>query len=62
MREIQNQEQLDGNVQHSFAPCVCPPIFSDEALPFLPCHYFDYIGGTSTGACVVSARCWPSGH
>ena len=22
---------------------------TDEACRYLPCHYFDYIGGTSTG-------------
>lgn len=56
MREIQRQEQLDGDIQHSFHPCDRPADFLGEDVPFLPCHYFDYIGGTSTGAYAVSSH------
>lgn len=48
----------EGSSQHtlsSFNPCD-PPLdfcYSKSAdSRFLPCHYFDYVGGTSTGACV----------
>lgn len=37
----------------SFSPCVEPRDFSysqSAESHFLPCHYFDYISGTSTGA------------
>lgn len=37
----------------SFSPCTEPPNVSHledgEYTPYLPCHYFDYITGTSTG-------------
>jgi hypothetical protein len=26
-----------------------PPDTVDQSTTFLPCHYFDYVGGTSTG-------------
>lgn len=55
MEKIQEREnQLDGSCQHSFHPCPSPTSVSHLPQPyfnpFLPCHYFDYIGGTSTGA------------
>lgn len=54
IQEIQNEERrLQGKIKSSFYPCDCPPTYSEVATPFLPCHYFDYIGGTSTGACVM---------
>jgi hypothetical protein len=36
----------------SFSPCGQPRHMSHCLMftPFLPCHYFDYICGTSTGA------------
>jgi len=35
----------------SFSPCPVPANLShlDRYQPYLPCHYFDYICGTSTG-------------
>ncbi|KAI0443750.1 acyl transferase/acyl hydrolase/lysophospholipase [Xylaria telfairii] len=54
----------DGATKSSFHPCQRPENVSHltnqdnldnptEYTPFLPCHYFDYIGGTSTGALVA---------
>ncbi|KAI0884481.1 FabD/lysophospholipase-like protein [Annulohypoxylon maeteangense] len=43
----------------SFSPCCEPRNLShrdgneDGYTPFLPCHYFDYIGGTSTGGLIA---------
>jgi hypothetical protein len=40
----------------SFSPCEKPLDASYSTEPqsrFLPCHYFDYISGTSTGAFVI---------
>ncbi|RYC58480.1 hypothetical protein CHU98_g7726 [Xylaria longipes] len=54
----------DGATRSSFHPCEKPDDVSHltngnnlgnptEYTPFLPCHYFDYIGGASTGALVA---------
>ncbi|KAI6090917.1 FabD/lysophospholipase-like protein [Hypoxylon rubiginosum] len=41
----------------SFSPCTEPPNVSHledgEYTPYLPCHYFDYITGTSTGGLIA---------
>ncbi|KAI1751776.1 acyl transferase/acyl hydrolase/lysophospholipase [Xylaria castorea] len=62
MQVIRNFEVAeDGATRSSFHPCETPNNVSHltnpgnldnhtEYTPFLPCHYFDYIGGTSTGA------------
>jgi hypothetical protein len=61
MQHIQEEEQLaeqrkPNNTAHnlsSFSPCEQPRDCSVSTIPesrFLPCHYFDYISGTSTGA------------
>jgi len=59
MENERNGKQLIG--WSSFSPCEYPPIQrGGESEPrlihelhedqlFLPCHYFTYIGGTSTG-------------
>lgn len=55
------KEEIDLNVNEgphhdnlsSFSPCIEPKDFSyctKLESRFLPCHYFDYISGTSTGA------------
>lgn len=54
--------------ESSFSPCEYPPIevngkivarnpdsLDDDQL-YLPCHYFTFIGGTSTGGYVVLAK------
>ncbi|OTB05864.1 hypothetical protein M426DRAFT_21595 [Hypoxylon sp. CI-4A] len=42
----------------SFSPCKEPSNLSHRSdksyTPFLPCHYFDYIGGTSTGGLIAT--------
>ncbi|KAK0713705.1 acyl transferase/acyl hydrolase/lysophospholipase [Lasiosphaeria miniovina] len=40
----------------SFSPCGQPRHMSHcpTFRPYLPCHYFDYIGGTSTGALITT--------
>ena len=59
------EKRLDRNIESSFSPCIYKPTsahtsnpgaiiasptqgLSDSAL-FLPCHYFNYAAGTSTG-------------
>ncbi|KAI3317965.1 FabD/lysophospholipase-like protein [Xylariaceae sp. AK1471] len=43
--------EVPDNVSHLVNPNnLVNPI---EYTPFLPCHYFDYIGGTSTGALIA---------
>ncbi|GAW17106.1 hypothetical protein ANO14919_065560 [Xylariales sp. No.14919] len=59
IREIETNQ--DGATRSSFHPCKKPDNVSHlsnllnqtEYTPFLPCHYFDYIGGTSTGALIA---------
>ncbi|KAI0406026.1 acyl transferase/acyl hydrolase/lysophospholipase [Xylaria palmicola] len=65
MREIRRFEIAeDPRTQSSFHPCQRPDFVSHlvgannvdnptEYTPYLPCHYFDYIGGTSTGALIA---------
>ncbi|KAI0912099.1 hypothetical protein F4823DRAFT_583249 [Ustulina deusta] len=65
MRVIRDFETAeDGTTRSSFHPCEKPNDVSHlsnlnnldnptEYTPFLPCHYFDYIGGTSTGALIA---------
>ena len=59
IRDVEGRE--DSATSSSFYPCDKPDNVSQlanisnldnptEYTPFLPCHYFDYIGGTSTGA------------
>lgn len=62
MQVIRDVEiDCNGATKSSFHPCQKPDHVSHltnqdnldnqaEYTPFLPCHYFDYIGGTSTGA------------
>ena len=33
-----------------------------EPSPWLPCHYFDYVAGTSTGGCVSYTMYLPAQH
>ncbi|KAI0540646.1 acyl transferase/acyl hydrolase/lysophospholipase [Xylaria digitata] len=62
IKELETAE--DGTIRSSFHPCEKPDNVSQlsnrnnldnaaEYTPFLPCHYFDYIGGTSTGALIA---------
>jgi len=52
-----SQQEGDANpVQSSYDPCEplpdashIPPKSRTESADFLPCHYFDFICGTSTG-------------
>ncbi|KAI1850224.1 hypothetical protein JX266_004082 [Neoarthrinium moseri] len=58
MEEVQKVEkERDEGTHSSFAPCAEPErvshLRSEEYTHFLPCHYFDYIGGTSTGALIT---------
>ncbi|KAK8088570.1 FabD/lysophospholipase-like protein [Apiospora hydei] len=56
MKKIKEIERGHGT-RHSFHPCEPPEVFSQlgggDFTPFLPCHYFDLIGGTSTGALIA---------
>jgi len=48
-----DQEEGVKGLQSSFSPCKEPANVSHITGPYthyLPCHYFDYIAGTSTGA------------
>ncbi|KAI1303287.1 acyl transferase/acyl hydrolase/lysophospholipase [Xylaria venustula] len=54
------EREEDGKTRSSFHPCEKPINVSQlpnlnnlDNTPFLPCHYFDYIGGTSTGALIA---------
>lgn len=54
MREAAvHEKRLDESSRSSFDPCHTPESLSqlspDSFTPYLPCHYFDYIAGTSTG-------------
>ena len=54
-RDQDEDEKLGRTGVHeksSFAPCGEPLNVSHcpKYTHYLPCHYFDYIGGTSTGA------------
>ncbi|KAJ3569778.1 hypothetical protein NPX13_g5963 [Xylaria arbuscula] len=62
IRDVEWRE--DSETRSSFHPCDEPDNVSQLAnlssldnparyTPFLPCHYFDYIGGTSTGALIA---------
>ncbi|KAF2973369.1 hypothetical protein GQX73_g231 [Xylaria multiplex] len=59
IKEFETAE--DGTIRSSFHPCEKPDNVSQLSnlnnaaayTPFLPCHYFDYIGGTSTGALIA---------
>lgn len=64
MEEIQNTElAIDGTTSSWDSPLRETPLNEDEAQPenqprsstdaYLPCHYFDYIGGTSMGGYVL---------
>lgn len=51
--EIENEGEDTGSTcSHSFNPEPFPWNLAENNRigRFLPCHYFDYIGGTSTGA------------
>ncbi|KAK8055780.1 hypothetical protein PG993_001007 [Apiospora rasikravindrae] len=56
MGKIKEIERRHGT-RHSFHPCEPPEVISQlgggDFTPFLPCHYFDLIGGTSTGALIA---------
>ena len=57
MKEIEHIETTqEPAVCTSFAPCEKPQHVSSipDKGNFLPCHYFDYIGGTSTGGRVMA--------
>ncbi|KAI0452792.1 FabD/lysophospholipase-like protein [Xylaria acuta] len=57
--ELIKLEELsrDEPARSSFHPCEAPRNISQISqtpdTPFLPCHYFDYIAGTSTGALIT---------
>ncbi|MCJ1357653.1 MAG: hypothetical protein MMC33_007649 [Icmadophila ericetorum] len=62
MGYIGREEAAQENAQlHSFAPESHPDVVSQVSLTeeaklhqrYLPCHYFDYIGGTSTGGLIA---------
>ncbi|KAK6843011.1 FabD/lysophospholipase-like protein [Apiospora arundinis] len=51
------EEAMDDDARSSFHPEHAPSAISQltyaSATHFLPCHYFDLIGGTSTGALIA---------
>ncbi|KAI1317485.1 FabD/lysophospholipase-like protein [Xylariaceae sp. FL0255] len=57
MKQIQREEQeINQEVTSSFHPHGEPLNVSrlhKPYTPFLPCHYFDYVAGTSTGALIA---------
>ncbi|KAJ8125377.1 hypothetical protein O1611_g8262 [Lasiodiplodia mahajangana] len=54
MQEIEEEERKqDQRVTSSFHPCEVPLNVSQKETAFLPCHYFDYVAGTSTGALIT---------
>jgi len=59
MKEIEKVEKItDPQVHSSFHPEEYRPCYLNKVpdhltrCRYLPCHYFDYIGGTSTGGYV----------
>ncbi|KAI1159335.1 acyl transferase/acyl hydrolase/lysophospholipase [Nemania serpens] len=57
MQAIKAEEEIrDREVRSSFHPCDEPlnvsQISQEPGTAFLPCHYFDYVAGTSTGALI----------
>ncbi len=44
-----DETQLDLQRAHSKMPVATPIEGLEDSHLFLPCHYFTYIGGTSTG-------------
>ena len=40
----------DGPANSSWHPLrPLPPLLANSTSPWLPCHYFDFVGGTSSG-------------
>ena len=54
-RELDRQmlaRMLESERQHLASPYDGFQRFAEDPDPPLPCHYFDYVIGTSTGGCV----------
>ncbi|KAK4162953.1 acyl transferase/acyl hydrolase/lysophospholipase [Cladorrhinum sp. PSN259] len=56
-RNVQQSRSEPAEFISSFSPLPVPPNVSHsnppDLTPFLPCHYFDYISGTSTGSLIT---------